>query len=519
MSERSGAQKKRSGFSTTAIAALLVAGLGAYAYFGEYKGGQKKDEQKQKDAIVLKFDADKAVRIEIVNHDTTTVLEKTADGWHLVAPQKDAADAAVVNGLLGSLSTERVAETIAEGVDFQAAKYGLVTPTGHITVKTEDGKSHQINIGSKSYDASLYAQVDGEQKAILVSNAWDVNLAKQPKELRDRRLLRTDSMIDYDSLEINVLKPVATKLKLQKVDAKWTWVDPPSNGFPISQDDVQSYLDKLKALRADEFPFEDKTDRAVLKKLGFTSPRISVSLRNSKKADAKEWTLAIAASADDAKGQAGKLTEPGQMVIAISSDVPALSQISKAAGDALARSADDVYDRRAPFRFDSANARLATIRAGGVVIEAKKSGDVWVLADKDQAARPKQELDSTKMLGLILKLGQLRVDRVLKSATPRGLEPAKNSIVFKSEKGDVLIDFAWGERYHPTESKSGIEDYFARTVVKDAPKMPKFGLAVADVDALPVKELIKEKPQPTPAPTATPAVTGTTSPKAPAPPK
>ena len=272
--------KRKSGFSATWLALVVVLALCVYAYVVEFEGGKKKDAQKAKDAVALKFDVEHASSVEIASKGRILVLEKKPDGWKVTQPVQDSADGAAVASLLTSLSTERTQETVVEGDDFDKpkdggkaalAKYGLSDYTGRITVKSTDGPSqalqtHDIKIGAKSFDSSLYAQVDGEKKVILVSSMWDLFIAKMPKDLRDKRLLRVDAadlLSDFDLITVTTTakaggQATAQLLKtvqLKKDAGKWTFLQPKTALFPISPDAVQTFLGQLKALRAEKGVF------------------------------------------------------------------------------------------------------------------------------------------------------------------------------------------------------------------------------------------------------------------------
>lgn len=515
-------RKKQSGFGATWIAAAMVLGLAAYVYFVEYEGGKRKDEQKKKDEIVLRFEATKAEKIDIVAGDRLIALEKKAEVWRLAKPIAEAADDAAVNALIGTLSGERFQEVVVEGPQVDWAKYGLATPTGKVSVRTADGTQYQVEIGAKSFDASLYARVTGENRVLLVSPAWDPVLAKQPNDLRDKRLYRSElhEKDEIDALEIASTDAAGKRavVSLVKKEGKWTFATPAP--LPISQDAVDAYLRTARGLRASEFVAEEKMDAAILRRVGLAQPHLVVTFKQGGK---PTWTASFARAASP-KPVAGQQARPmAAEVAAISDDVPAIVNVASSAVQSLEKTRASFFDRAAPFRFAVIEAAEVSIQTPQLVIEAKKVGPDWIPTDATKVSLGGRELDSPKLQATIVKLSSMKADEFLGDEKPVGLKPAKNRIVVRDSAGKVLIDFVWGDVFrrkavakHPAHSPEDDEMGLHAAPDQGAERslhfvetraggvgFPVFGASVSAVDGLGLGEIAREKAK-APAPAATP---------------
>ena len=122
-------------------------------------------------------------------------------------------------------------------------------------------------------------------------------------------------------------------------------------------------------------------------------------------------------------------------------------------------------------------------------------------------------LDGTKINDLLSRLTSLKVDRYLKDDLGKekstGLSPARNRILLRDGKGEPVFELAWGAAFKDESPKasSGPErrgEYYAQARLKAAAFTPAIGLAAAEIDSLPLKDVFKDK---APAPDKTPGKT------------
>ena len=104
-------------------------------------------------------------QVDIQSKQNRVALERQPSGWRLTAPKPGPADEATVAFLLNLLATGRSERTLSANTA-QLQQYGLDQPVATVSFKAKTGQTHQIQLGSQTYDqSSIYALVDAGEKA------------------------------------------------------------------------------------------------------------------------------------------------------------------------------------------------------------------------------------------------------------------------------------------------------------------------------------------------------------------
>ncbi len=99
-------------FRNTLMLLVLTVAVGAYVYFYEIKGGEKREKEKEAAGKLLDVKKDSVSAITLKPDGVE--LKKTGGKWELMAPVQYQADEGTVNSLLYSLeSAKRDREDIA----------------------------------------------------------------------------------------------------------------------------------------------------------------------------------------------------------------------------------------------------------------------------------------------------------------------------------------------------------------------------------------------------------------------
>ena len=89
-------------------------------------------------------------------------LERTAEGWRLLAPTQGAASVLAVEGLLDRLSAMRVRTSLAADPGALAAR-GLDPPAARVTLTLGDGRRLALDLGDESsFDRTRYGRDGGK---------------------------------------------------------------------------------------------------------------------------------------------------------------------------------------------------------------------------------------------------------------------------------------------------------------------------------------------------------------------
>lgn len=414
-------------FRWTFAFALLIAGFAAFTFF-DYKRGLKEDEKSELAKAVIPYSSEQMQKIEIRKRQTPAlVLEKRDGKWRLSEPIQDLADAQTLTSLLLSLQNEKVVETVTEGKTLELKIYGLDDPAQVLKVTAQDGKSTTVKFGAKAYDANLYAQIEGQEKILLVGSAWDTHLAKLPKDFRDKHLIRQE-------LPINEVKSLSLAIAgeqeftLTKAGDKWTVA---SGGplLPVLPERISFYLDALKNVRAQEFADGRSNDQAALSKAGLKAPGLSLKVATDK----ATFTASVAIPKDE-KPQPGVIP----VVHAASSDYSEILTLARSTLDSVAKPLDNFLDRKFPFLFAQSDLKKIEVKTPKFRGVFERKGDGWVSVDPGLH----QDLDSAKLIAAIEKLSSQEAVRVLRE--PAARVKAESSIRLFDSKNEMIFEFAWG---------------------------------------------------------------------------
>ena len=413
-------------FGRTGIAAAIVLVISAYAYFVEYKGGEKEKQKQEEAEKLVQLDKDSVNKIEIERAGKIIRLEKTGSQWKVLEPVNDLADASQVDQFLSSLTSEKSKETVAEGAAVDWKSFGLDQPVGHIKI-TAGEKSINYIVGTvKAYDSSNYLRLDQENKVRLGSASWDSFLNKLPQEFRDKRMLRVENVPLYDHLEVVVNeKNRKSRVELKRTDGIWRPVGS-KDAFPIAGDKVVAFIDSVKNLRANEF----LEGEAAKDTKSLQAPEIVIRFKEGANAPFELKVSSPTAS------NASK-------VYVVSSGVQAVASFFKTATDGLKKDLNEFFDKKLPFGFESSQAQKLTLEVGKAVHEFKKEGDKWKLVNTTEKDR---NFEAEKVVDLLSKMSRLEATDIM-AAVPKGSTPFKlaGKMDVSNEKGESLLHVRWSE--------------------------------------------------------------------------
>ena len=535
-------------FRLTLVFFVIVAGLASFAVW-DYKHSLVQEETKQSESKLIKAMPDDVTRVEINAKTSRIELEKKADGWQLTGRTdagsavnspadevKDSGDSTTISAFLTSVTTEKSKEVVAEGNDIQWGVYGLDKPVSSIKITAKNGVAEALKIGSvKAYDGNLYARVNEDPRVLLVASSWDVHLSKPVREFRDKRLFRLPTPPQFTSLRISSsASNSSTKsevVELEKESGHWRFKSEAVRkaSLPVSDTNVQSYIDQLVAVKAVDFVSgtegvkfsaeagkrEGKgtpdTSTQILEKNGLKNPAVLVRLQAGQSAP-----IRIAFSSE-------KAAEAN--VSAVSSDVSSVVTVYKSVMESARRSNESFFDRNLPFQFplkDVAAIRIdvkaesSTKDVPPISIDAIKEGDKWVNRDKTIP----REIDSAKLEEMLGRLAKLDASRFLRVAV-KGSKPGSTGktadqhshITLLNAAGTTVFELAWeaptadktksqtpktakpsGAEYGGTGG-DGINDSANSKYIPAKTNLVNWdlGLAESSVSSLGISAIIKEK--------------------------
>lgn len=395
----------------TVIVAVLVA-FTAYDYWSSEKNEQKKDDESK----VIQLKREDATQIEVTGGNETRSFVKKENLWAITQPIQEMADQPSVLGYLDSIFSEKVTETVKEDHgkgDFHLETYGLDHPLFNLKVRANTA-TQDLKIGSvKSFDGSLYGQINDQKKVILLSSAWDTILSKPVKEFRDKRLYRGQPSAVFETIVVDghdSQGPV--HFEIDRVRGK----EKASDGWllrsakptdQVSTENINLWIDQIKSLRGSEFattapgtpPF--KADITMTLSRKEAEPFVIKFSRDKKNFDLFE---------------------------ASSSDLPqkfaAHVALAKEAAAGVLLRPEAFFNRKAPFAFEAK-------KITRVIFKDSRSGKTF-----------DSLVDPAKPDVMIEKLQNLEAVRFL------GAQPEKkfpSSLRLLSSEGGLVFEMSWGD--------------------------------------------------------------------------
>ena len=219
--------------------------------------------------------------------EVSKVVLKTAKGeieaerkngnWSLIRPLKARADNQKIGDLIASVTAPRVEEFVTDAKDL--AGFGLTEPRATVTLHIEGGKEPIIvQVGAAKAakaddkkEASIYVKVSTREGVVTVPSAIEGVILKQPNDLRDANLLRTQA----DIVDRITLESRTNKLVIGRAGEDWKRKVAGKPDEAINSNAATKLLNDLINAKTAQFVEDVGSD---LKKYGLDQPDATVTL-------------------------------------------------------------------------------------------------------------------------------------------------------------------------------------------------------------------------------------------------
>jgi Domain of unknown function (DUF4340) len=200
-----------------------------------------------RDKTILKFDRDKADRLEIDLPDRTVKIAKHGADWRLTAPVDARADFNAIEGLLGRLNSTPMKAITTESPDAKALKdYGLEKPA--VTARIGAGSAQaSLAIGKAAANGTVYAKDLSRPLVFTVETALADELKKPADDLRIKDLFDARS---FNTTRLEIARGGQVQTFEKDKDA-WKQVAPAAK--PADTAKVEAVLTALTGTRATGF--------------------------------------------------------------------------------------------------------------------------------------------------------------------------------------------------------------------------------------------------------------------------
>ena len=200
---------------------------------------------------VFEFDEDAIERIKIQGEGRRPIVCSKEDQlWWLTQPLTDRADHDIINGILNELKNLEINQIdFVSDTEADLPKLGLDNPRLSVSIGVRD-QIQTLHLGH-SLDAKVYAKRDDESSIFLVHDVLIGDFDIEPNDMRDRQLLRFDSIGTY-GIEKVELKYPDVLLAMEKTK-QYDWMIKSPVEILADRDTVRDFVEKIKEIQIQEF--------------------------------------------------------------------------------------------------------------------------------------------------------------------------------------------------------------------------------------------------------------------------
>ncbi len=386
---------------------VLLFGLGAYVYFVELRGGEKKERAEEEGKKVFSFKTDDVTGLKLTRGSESVTLAKADKTWKISEPVAATTEADAVERLLGSLQSMRIAHDLGKPADL--ARFNLAAPPLVIEVSLAAGKPQPppLAVGDDApTGGGAYARQGPQGKVVIVSGTEGARGATL-FSLRDKVFFKFDPA----RLEGLVLERGKDVLSLARADGRWGILSP--SRTPAEDSTIADLSSALERLTVTEF-VEEKPAEATLAAHGLAPAQLAVHLHGP------EWK-------SDPELRFGRAEQGGLFAVH-----PGTGALVKVSDSILPKLKSSLADLRRKDLMPVQGWDLARLRITGLTpqpLELRRKGDKeWNRVSPSPAVLPDDEVDLLLRNLTDLKAEEFRDNVSAKG--PLGLEPPKARLEF-----------------------------------------------------------------------------------------
>ena len=417
---------------------LIAIPLGWIAYRDWQKPAGEDGPKKDK---VFAVEADKIEEIALKSESgERTRLQKSGEGWKVVAPAAAEPDTSEMAGITSNLASLELGRVVDENPP-DLKEYGLAQPRIEVSFKS-GGKEHSLLIGQKTPPASdLYAKRGDSNQVFLIPAHLESTFNKTTFELRDKAVMK----VDRDKLDALEFSAGGKTARFVKPGGEWQIAEPVQARADFSA--IEGIVSRLSGLQMKSIV---DTPEADGKKYGLEKPAATVKFGTG----SSQATLALGGPASEDTVYARDLSRP--VVFTVESNI--LDELKK---DPSEYRQKDLFDAR------SFNAnRVEIVRAGQTYAFEKTKGKNKEGQDEEkwrQLTPQARDLDQASFDTLLSALTNMRATGFVDASAAKALASPEltASIKFDDSKKEDRVTLA----------RSGSEGFAARANEPGAAKV------------------------------------------------
>ncbi len=267
----------------TFILLAILAGLVAYYYFVEIKGGQRKQQAKEKSEKLLTLEEDEIQTITLIRSQDTVVLERADDdGWTMSEPLQTDADASAVDDFLSELASAKAERDI--DTQESLAGFGLAPPAYTVIVASKKQETDTLRVGDKNpTDRYLFVLSSKKPGVVLTGTQLETHLEKDIFAFRDKSVLRFRK---EDVSQIELQRQGMEDIRISRQGDGWQIVSPLET--QADRYAVDNLVNRIHDAKAARFEAEAIQSREAY---GLQNPWIDVTLTLEPEKDRRQLLI------------------------------------------------------------------------------------------------------------------------------------------------------------------------------------------------------------------------------------
>jgi hypothetical protein len=262
---------------------VIVAGFVAYRLSRQ---PTSEERQEQRRRLLPGFDSSvvRAITIATAGGQITCRRESATSDWRLTEPFDARADRWAVDAILNRFAAAEQRSRVRPGAgeEINLADFGLDSPVRSVTMRSEDGQSWTVHIGSDSgVSGTVYAAVEGVEGVLGLEESLADSLDVIAADLRSKELAKRIGTPDLHKVALSA-KPLDDQppfvVECERADDAWQLTEPVSD--LADGNEVEGVARTLYGHRASKDDFVSD-DPGSLADYGLDSPDLMVTITGS----------------------------------------------------------------------------------------------------------------------------------------------------------------------------------------------------------------------------------------------
>jgi len=196
----------------------------------------------------FEYDIDAVERVRIQSGSKDPIVCSRADQhWWVTQPVSDRGDTSRIRDILSELKNLKIAKAdYVSDKEEDIARHGLDKPRLTISIGSTEGDTQSLLLGH-SLDDRIYAKRDDESSIFFVHDVVLSDLDLEANDLRDKQLLRFDSIGTYGIEKVELEYPDTTLTMVKTKQYDWMITSPTK--ILADRDTIRKFVERIKDLQ------------------------------------------------------------------------------------------------------------------------------------------------------------------------------------------------------------------------------------------------------------------------------